>query len=218
MVDKRKIECPVTRRIQRPWRAGIASFAALCVLLPCTASATGGAQLFSTPSEQCIVPASTYHAVNPYVLRAILNVESGLKSGALGKNQNGSVDIGIGQINSIHLKELSQFGIGPSHLQDACIGTYVAAWHLKKAIAARGNTWEGVASYHSRTPYFNKRYQALLINEMIRSGAMQGQKLAVPPMNLHDRTAGASRAGTKAAHEGEEPGSNVVVFDAGVSR
>jgi len=86
-----------------------------------SAAQAGGTQLFSTPPEQCIVPASTYHTVNPYVLRAILKVESGLKSGALGKNQNGSVDIGIGQINSIHLKELSQFGIGPVHLQDACI-------------------------------------------------------------------------------------------------
>lgn len=218
MVDKRMTESPVTKGVQRPWCAGVVSLAALSVLLPCTASAAGGAQLFTSPSEQCIVPASTYHAVNPYVLRAILNVESGLKSGALGKNLNGSVDIGIGQINSIHLKELSQFGIGPVHLQDACIGTYVAAWHLKKAIAARGNTWEGVASYHSRTPYFNKRYQALLINELIRSGAMQGQQLAVPPINHPDRTAGASRAGSKAANEGEDPGSNVVVFDGGVSR
>ena len=141
-----------------------------------------------------------------------------MKSGALGKNQNGSVDIGIGQINSIHLKELSQFGIGPVHLQDACIGTYVAAWHLKKAIAARGNTWEGVASYHSRTPYFNKRYQALLINEMIRSGAMQGQHLPIPPLNPPDRTAGASRADSKAATDREDAGSNVVVFDGGASR
>lgn len=183
-----------------------------------SAAQAGGTQLFSTPPEQCIVPASTYHTVNPYVLRAILKVESGLKSGALGKNQNGSVDIGIGQINSIHLKELSQFGIGPVHLQDACIGTYVAAWHLKKAIAARGNTWEGVASYHSRTPYFNKRYQALLINEMIRSGAMQGQHLPIPPLNPPDRTAGASRADSKAATDREDAGSNVVVFDGGASR
>lgn len=183
-----------------------------------SAAHAGGALLFSTPPERCIVPASTYHTVNPYVLRAILNVESGLKSGALGKNRNGSVDIGIGQINSIHLKELSQFGIGPDHLQDACIGTYVAAWHLKKAIAARGNTWEGLASYHSRTPYFNQRYQALLFNELIRSGAMQGQQLPVPPINLPDRAAGSYRAGSTAAKKGEDLGSNVVVFDGGGSR
>ncbi|ABE47291.1 Lytic transglycosylase, catalytic (plasmid) [Polaromonas sp. JS666] len=175
--------------------------------------ATDLAQPFSTPSEQCIVPASTYHTVNPYVLRSILTVESGLKSSAIGKNRNGSVDIGIGQINSIHLKELSQFGIGPTHLQDACIGTYVAAWHLKKAIAERGNTWEGVASYHSRTPYFNKRYQALIVNEMIRSGAMQGQLLPVPPLNPLDLGASGSRGGLKAAAAGDSQGSSVIIFD-----
>lgn len=183
-----------------------------------SAAHAGGTQLFSTPPERCIVPASTYHTVNPYVLRAILNVESGLKSGAMGKNQNGSVDIGIGQINSVHLKELSRFGIGPVHLQDACIGTYVAAWHLKKTIAARGNTLEGVASYHSRTPYFNKRYQALLINEMIRSGAIRGQQMTVPPINFADRAANAYRVGSTATKEEEDYGSSVVVFDGGVSR
>lgn len=218
MVDKRKSGSQVKTRATRPWHIAVVCVAGVTAMLPYAAFAAGGAQLFTTPPEQCIVPASAYHSVNPYVLRAILNAESGLKSGALGKNQNGSVDIGIGQINSIHLKELSQFGIGPIHLQDACIGTYVAAWHLKKAIATRGNTWEGVASYHSRTPYFNKRYQALLINEMIRSGAMQGQQLPVPPLNVPDRTAGASRAGSKTANEAEEAGSNVVVFDGGASR
>lgn len=175
-------------------------------------AAADAPQLFSTEAEQCIVPASTYHGVNPYVLRSILKVESGLKPGALAKNLNGSVDIGIGQINSIHLKELAKFGIGPAHLQDSCIGTYVAAWHLKKAIADRGNTWEGVASYHSKTPYFNKRYQAMIINEMIRSGAMQGQLLPVPPLNQqgNSRILQADQVNGLAAIE-----AGVVVYDAG---
>lgn len=203
------------------WRAGYAAQVLLLMCssaLPNAGSAKDAPQLFSTEAEQCIVPASTYHNVNPYVLRAILNVESGLNPGALGKNQNGSVDIGIGQINSIHLKELAQFGIGPAHLQETCIGTYVAAWHLKKAITARGNTWEGVASYHSRTPYFNKRYQALVINEMIRSGAMQGKLLSVPALNPSFRSADTARAGSQASGGGEDNGSTVIVFDSSVSQ
>jgi soluble lytic murein transglycosylase-like protein len=195
------------------WQYAWTAVVSCALQFPTAASATGDAPPFTTPSEQCIVPASTYHTVNPYVLRSILSVESGLKSSALGKNRNGSVDIGIGQINSIHLKELAKFGIGPTHLQDACIGTYVAAWHLKKAIAERGNTWEGVASYHSRTPYFNKRYQALLLNELIRSGAMQGQLVPVPPLNPSEAGAGGPGKGLKAAPADDSQAASVIVFD-----
>lgn len=218
-MDERTIQEVVTKPARRHVGYDAQILLLICIsTLPTAGSATDAPQLFSTVAEQCIVPASTYHTVNPYVLRSILKVESGLKPDAIGKNQNGSVDIGIGQINSIHLKELAQFGIGPTHLQETCIGTYVAAWHLKKAIAARGNTWDGVASYHSRTPYFNKRYQALVINEMIRSGAMQGQLLPVSPLKHSDRSAGAARAGSKASESGDVQGSTVIVFDGGVSQ
>jgi hypothetical protein len=33
-----------------------------------------------------------------------------------------------------------------------------------------GNTWFGVAAYHSATPVHNQRYQALLKQELMRSG------------------------------------------------
>ena len=149
-----------------------------------TSSAAGKdvSPAFTTPAEQCIIPASTYHGINPWLLRAILRVESSLKPGAIGRNTNGTIDIGIGQINSMHLPELSKYGIDAGHLTDACICTYVSGWFLKKVIMERGNTWEGVASYHSRTPAFNQRYQRLLIAELQRSQMMA----AYPsPMGAH---------------------------------
>ena len=124
---------------------------------------------FTTVAEQCIVPAANFHGLNPWLLRAVLSVESALKPDAIGRNKNGTFDIGIGQINSMHLPELRKFGIEPGHLADACVGTYVSGWFLKKAITERGYTWEGVASYHSRTPEFNLRYQRLLIAEIQKS-------------------------------------------------
>jgi hypothetical protein len=39
-----------------------------------------------------------------------------------------------------------------------------------------------VASYHSATPYYNHRYQAMLYNELVKSGAVQGGLLRVPPL------------------------------------
>lgn len=137
---------------------------------------------YTTEPERCIIPASQYHGVNHAVLRAILKVESNLNPNAVGKNDNGTIDIGIGQMNSMHLKELSQYGIAQEHLKDACVGTYVAAWHLKKGIAKHGNTWYAVARYHSATPYFNNRYQILLNNELIKAGVIQGKRMPVPPL------------------------------------
>lgn len=139
---------------------------------------------FTTPAEQCIVPASQEHGVNHDVLRAILKVESNLNPGAVGKNDNKTVDVGIGQMNSMHFGELAKYGIAPEHLKDACIGTYVAAWHLKKNMKAGGNTWEAIARYHSATPYFNQRYQILLKNELIRTGVLDGQIQRVPPLRI----------------------------------
>jgi soluble lytic murein transglycosylase-like protein len=138
--------------------------------------------LFASEAERCIVPASQFHGVNAFILRAILRVESGLKSGAIGKNGNGTVDVGIGQMNSMHFPALAKFGVGPEELKNACIGTYVAAWQLKKGMTAHGNTWEAIARYHSGTPYFNKRYQILLSNELIRSKVLIGMIQAVPPL------------------------------------
>lgn len=161
---------------------GFAPAAALVATFMVAPGAGAGAQSpapFTTPAEQCIMPAADYHQVNPYLLRAILRVESGLRPNAVMRNSNGTVDIGISQINSIHFRELGRYGIAPAHLQDACVGTYVGAWHLARVIARHGNTWEGIARYHSATPKFNRRYQALLWNELVRSGVVQGNPVPV---------------------------------------
>jgi hypothetical protein len=138
--------------------------------------------MLTTEVERCIAPAADFHGVNVYVLRAILKVESGLNPNAIGYNRNGSVDLGLAQINSMHLPTLAKQGIYPEHLKDACISSHVAAWHLKKSMSSHGNTWEAVARYHSATPYYNQRYQILLMNELIRSGVLQGDVRAVPPL------------------------------------
>lgn len=152
------------------------------VLITTPAIAQKSPPPFSMPTERCIVPAAAFHNVNHYILRAILKIESNLNPHAMARNVNGSVDVGIGQMNSIHFDELAKHGITPGHLRDACIGTYVAAWHLSKCISRYGNTWFGIASYHSATPYFNRRYQALLFNELVKTGVLQGAPLAVPSL------------------------------------
>ncbi len=138
---------------------------------------------FSTPVEQCIIPAASYQNVNPHVLRAILVVESSLKPSVVATNRNGTVDVGMAGINSIHFPTLAKFGVAPDDLKNPCVASYVGAWILRRVMNQGGNTWAGIASYHSSTPYFNRRYQILLHNELVRSGVIAGSKLPVPPLD-----------------------------------
>lgn len=129
----------------------------------------------SVDATGCVLPAARFHRVNSAVLAAILAVESGSNPGAIGRNANGTVDLGIGQINSIHLAELKKFGIGPAHLLTPCIGTYVAAWHLSRQYARYGNTWFAIGAYHSTTPELNLRYQMRVYGQIRRMGTQGTQ-------------------------------------------
>ena len=113
--------------------------------------------------ERCIPAAAQHHRIDPRLLRAVLKVESDLRPWAFGRNANGTVDMGMAQINSIHLPELARHGIQSQHLFDPCVASYVAAWLLRKNIDRHGLTWHGVAADHSLTPEHNQRYQGLLM-------------------------------------------------------
>ena len=134
-------------------------------------------------ATRCADAAAAYHKVNPAILKAIIKVESGGNPLARNLNANGTEDIGIGQYNSGNLGALSPFGVGPSDLYDSCVGTYVSAWHLAKQVKAYGNTWFAIGAYHSTTPYFNKRYQALINNAMVDLGSANWPKLPVAPLS-----------------------------------
>lgn len=142
----------------------------------------------------CVSAAAQYHSVNPWVLRAILKVESDFNPRAVNRNANGSVDVGMAQINSIHFAELKRWGIAPAHLMDGCVATYVAAWHLAKQIRRYGNSWFAVASYHSTSPCQNTRYASLLWNALVGWGVVKGPRLKVVSLRSCGYIAPASRA------------------------
>ena len=99
----------------------------------------------------CIDDAAVRHQVNAYVLRAIGWQESRLRPTAVGRNANGSIDVGAFQINSIHLPELARYGIDRTALADGCVCADVAAWHYRRQIDLQGDGWQAVGAYHSRT-------------------------------------------------------------------
>lgn len=147
--------------------------------LPLTTAIKIGAVLFSFSAQattdliqnksSCIKEAAAHHGVNPDVLQAIIQVESRGNPNAVNYNSNNTVDVGRGQINSVHFPTLAKYGLEPGHLLNGCISDFVSAWLLSKAIQRHGNTWFGIASYHSTTAEKNHRYQMLVYNELQRA-------------------------------------------------
>jgi soluble lytic murein transglycosylase-like protein len=128
--------------------------------------------------------AARHHGVDPWLLAAILQVESGFRPQVVRRNANGSLDVGLAQINSVHFPELARHGISPGELLDPCVASHVAAWHLARQLRARGHTWRGLASYHSITPCHNQRYAAQVWNTLVGWGAVDGARVAADALRV----------------------------------
>lgn len=168
-------------------------------------------------SAPCVAQAAQYHGVNPWILRAILKVESNFDPRAVNRNANGSIDIGMAQINSIHFAELGRWGVLPANLMDGCVATYVAAWHLARQIRRHGNTWFGVASYHSTSPCQNERYAALVWNALAGWHVVAGPQLRVRSLKGCGKANEPSLIGRPSPPKSRTTasGSPAIVFDAG---
>ncbi|MGA2552374.1 MAG: lytic transglycosylase domain-containing protein [Burkholderiaceae bacterium] len=126
------------------------AFFALAAMLLCCGAA----------KADCYDAAAQYHQVNPLILRAIAWAETHNQPTAVHKNDNGSTDYGLMQINSVHLPALSQYGVSEETLMQPCANVYVAAWHLRRQMNKYGNTWAAVGAYHSETAQLRDRYAA----------------------------------------------------------
>jgi len=114
----------------------------------------------NTMLQKCVNYASIRYGVNPIVIKAIIDVEGG-KIGTLSRNSNGSYDMGVMQINTIHLKAIKNKypGVGPRELTyKPCINIAIGTWLLKQRIDEAPSYWVGVASYHSKTPKYRNIY------------------------------------------------------------
>ncbi|MEM7173111.1 MAG: lytic transglycosylase domain-containing protein [Pseudomonadota bacterium] len=112
----------------------------------------------------CMHIATNAYGLPPQALPSLLLVEGG-KTGAVSKNTNRTVDMGLMQINTIWLGEISKIsGLSKPEVEekltnDACFNIFVSGYILKSEIdAADGKFWDGVGHYHSRTPPIKSRY------------------------------------------------------------
>lgn len=112
--------------------------------------------------ELCVVAAGRKFGVHTDLIRAVMKTEGG-RNGLKVKNKNGSYDLGIMQINTIHLPELKLYGITEKQLlNDACVNIAVGAWMLSKHIKGFDNAdefWTRVGNYNSKTPKYNSVYK-----------------------------------------------------------
>lgn len=92
---------------------------------------------------------------------AVKRVESGsaLTGKVVNHNDNGSVDRGLMQVNSIHESWISKFGLGADDLYDPCISLMVGAAILANEVRQHGLV-EGVGRYHVGNPDARKTPEA----------------------------------------------------------
>lgn len=117
--------------------------------------------------ETCIQQASERYRVNTEIFRAIVLTEY-TKPGQIVKNKNGSVDMSVAGINSIHLPELKRFNIDKSVLvNNTCVNLMVGAWIFAQRMAEVNTNdpkqlWRAIGAYNSKTEKFNLIYQGLV--------------------------------------------------------
>jgi soluble lytic murein transglycosylase-like protein len=106
-----------------------------------------------TPAAHaCWEEAARRYSVNPAMLVAIARTESGLNPQAINRNRDGSIDLGLMQINSRWFPLLRQYGIGEQQLRDPCTSIHVGAWILSQNMQRLGNSWDAVGAYNSSQP------------------------------------------------------------------
>lgn len=114
----------------------------------------------------CFDLASQRYRVPAPLLRAIAEQESRHQPHASNRNVNGSVDIGLMQINSQWLPTLRQHGIESQDLWDPCVNVLVGAWILHKNFQRYGYNTQGLGAYNSGDPKRRERYAAEVLKRL----------------------------------------------------
>lgn len=108
--------------------------------------------------------AGRHFGIDPRLLWAIAKIESDHNPYAINVNKNGTEDIGIMQINTVHLPFLEKKGISKKDLFNPRINIFVGAWVLQECFKKHGFTKNAVTCYNGRienNPYADKVLSAL---------------------------------------------------------
>ena len=135
------------------------------------------------PAQACWNDAATRYQVDSTLLYAIARTESGLNPLAIGRNRNGSRDIGLMQINSAWLSTLATYGISERDLLDPCTNIHVGAWILSYNFYRLGYTWDAVGAYNAVNPRSRRAYIDK-VRRNLRTCAVSAQRSGCCPLAL----------------------------------
>ncbi|ARM86223.1 lytic transglycosylase domain-containing protein [Marinobacter salarius] len=130
---------------------------------------------------ECLRRVSSRYSVHPVILSLVARVEGGW-TGARIENTNGTFDLGLMQINTIHLSYLGEGGITEAMLQNNdCINTGFAAYYIRKVTIGQTSVgsedyFRAIARYHSKNEPHLSRYANRLLEEWEKAKSeMQGR-------------------------------------------
>lgn len=111
----------------------------------------------------CWLQTAERYNLDPYLLFAVAMVESGLNPRAVNMNRDAygqvtSADLGMMQINTMHLPMLAQHGITPNDLAKPCVSIRVGGWILALNIYKYGYNWRAIGAYNAGQDKLRARY------------------------------------------------------------
>ncbi|KVD99669.1 hypothetical protein WI91_02420 [Burkholderia vietnamiensis] len=171
----------------------------------------------SIAHADCLDDAATFHHVDVRLVRGIAQVESGMRPTITNTNGNGSIDVGLMQINSWWLPTLARYGIHEQDLYDACTNAYIGTWILAKNIRQLGLTWEAIGAYNATSPdkrlvYARKVYRAVMAAANTSASSMP----IFPASFTSPASAGAApnvRARAARRHRTDSPDRTLVAYE-----
>lgn len=113
--------------------------------------------------EEYYQKVGSHYNIPPLLLKNIVRIESGGNPNAIRKNDNGTKDYGLMQINSIHFSRLRQWGINENNIMNPQINIFVGGWLLSEHIKDRGFNLQAIGNYHSKTDVYREQWLKKLI-------------------------------------------------------
>lgn len=107
--------------------------------------------------------AGNYYNIPPLLLKNIAVIESAGNPNAIRINENGTKDYGLMQINSIHFRRLSAWGINERNILDPQINIFAGSYLLSEHIKERGFNLQAIGNYHSKTQVHKEKWLHRLI-------------------------------------------------------
>lgn len=105
----------------------------------------------SSVQADCFKQAGNAFGISPTLLKAIAMKESRLNPSAVNQaNRNGSEDVCMMQINSVHFSRLIEFGVTRQRLlSDPCVCVAAGAWILHGLFRQYGRSWGTIGMYNA---------------------------------------------------------------------